>query len=130
MDQKTETTEGAEQILAGFPFFGLNSQAMRWTLWPMEFWFHWQADVLKTATPAAAEWMTRRREGAEAALQALERLCACHDAREVSKIQTEWVEDEQKRLEQDMRALGTTFAWASEFAKASSRLTRPEAASR
>ncbi|HUK11253.1 MAG TPA: hypothetical protein VLX09_25530 [Stellaceae bacterium] len=131
MDKPEEVTERGAPAL---PFFGdvgnFNGQAMRWAIWPLEFWLQWQADLLRAAQPAAADWMARRREGTEAALKALERLCACHDARDVSKIHNEWMEDEAKRLESDMRSVGVAFTWPHQFAKlsgAAAQMERPPA---
>ena len=101
MDQKSA------ESTAGFPFLpGFNGPAMQWAFWPMQLWLQWQADVLKAVAPQTTDWMKRRREGTEAALHALEQLCACHNVAEASKVQNEWFEDEAKRLEKDMRALG------------------------
>jgi hypothetical protein len=100
MDRKT--AEGT----AGFPFLpGFNGGAVHWVVWPMQLWLQWQADVLKAMAPRTTDWMKRRREGTEAALRALEQLCACHNVAEASKVQNEWFEDEAKRLESDVRAL-------------------------
>lgn len=122
MDKQAQTEECAERARAAFPLFNaFNGQAVRLAVWPMELWLQWQADMLRAAAPAAAEWMTRRREGTAVALKTLERLSACQDVKEVSRIQSEWVEDETKRLETDMRALGgLSFLWSREPAKAGS----------
>ncbi len=62
--------------------------------------------------------MKRRRERTEAALHALEQFCACHNVAEASKVQNEWFEDEAKRLEKDMRALGdSTLLFSRESPK-------------
>lgn len=110
MDKRTQAAAGgAGREVAGFPVFnGFNGQAMRLAVWPVELWLQWQADMLKAVAPAMADWVTRRREGTEAALHALERLCACEDIADASTIQTEWIEGEAKRLETDMRALTGT----------------------
>ena len=103
----------------------LNGSAMRMTLWPAELWLQWQSDMLKAAAPAAAEWMSRRRDGAEAALQAIQRLCACESANDVARIQNEWMAEEAKRLESDFRSLASANPWG---AKAGRRATSHEAA--
>jgi len=96
-----------------------NGTVMRWTIWPMQFWLQWQADMLKAFAPTTTDWLGRRREGTEAALHALERLCACHNVADASKVQNEWIEDEAKRLESDMRALSNSaLLWSREAAKA------------
>ena len=93
MDKHPPNVGGVERTLAGFPFFkGFNGQAMRLATWPIDFWLQWQADMLKAAAPATADWIARRCEGTEAALRALERLTACQDVEDASKIQGEWIE--------------------------------------
>src|SRR5579883_1688588 len=82
----------SDESLAGSDFLpGFNGAAMQWALWPMQFWLQWQANMLKAVAPTTAEWMERRRQGTEAALHALDRLCACHSAAEASKVQSEWL---------------------------------------
>lgn len=132
MNKQTRTMEGVERGLVGFPFFhGFNVQTMRLAVWPMELWLQWQADVLKAAAPAAADWMTRRREGTEAALQTLARLNACHDIKDASEIQNEWIEGETKRLESDMRALSSpALFWPWQTAKAGRNAAHTERAPR
>jgi hypothetical protein len=120
MNNPAQTDECVPRVTVGFPLFNaFNGQAIRLAVWPMELWLQWQADLLKAAAPATAEWLTRRREGTAAALETLERLGTCQDIKEVSRIQSEWVEDETKRLETDMRVLGgLSFLWPREAAKA------------
>jgi len=122
--------EGAEHGLPTLPLFGdgvgFNVQAMRWASWPIEYWLQLQADMLRDA----ADWIARRREGTEAALRALEGLCACRDARDASKIQSGWIEDEAKRLESDMRSLGVAFAWPHEIPGSRSNIAETKIPSR
>ncbi len=109
--------------ISGIPFLPeFNGAAMQWAIWPMQFWLQWQADMLKAVAPTATDWMMRRREGTEAALHALEQLCACHNVAEASKVQNEWFEDEAKRLESDMRALGNSTLL---FSREASKTSRP-----
>jgi hypothetical protein len=109
----------AKEGTAGFAFLpDFDGTAMRWAIWPMQFWLQWQADMLKALAPTTTDWLGRRREGTEAALHALEQLCACHNVADASKIQNEWIEDEAKRLESDMRALSNSaLLWSRETAK-------------
>jgi hypothetical protein len=105
MDKRARPPAGAGPSASGLPLFkGFNPEAMRLAMWPVELWLQWQADMLRSAAPAMADWVARRREGTEAALHALERLCTCEDMADASKIQSEWIEEETKRLETDMRA--------------------------
>jgi len=118
MEKQFQTTE-ALKGLAEFPFFyGFNNQAMRMSLWPIQLWLQWQTGMLKAAEQATTEWMVRRREGAEAALHTLERLTACEDPKDASAIQSEWIEQETKRLESDWRALGAQALFWRETAEA------------
>jgi hypothetical protein len=119
MDQKS--AEGT----AGFPFLpGFNGATMQWAVWPMQLWLQWQWGMLNAIAPTTTDWVTRRREGTEAALRALERLCACHNVAEASKVQNEWFEDEAKRLESDMRALSNS---ALLFSQETAKTNRPTA---
>jgi hypothetical protein len=115
MEKTVDPADRAGRSAYDFPFFnGFNSQAMRLACWPVEMWLQWQAEMLRAAAPAAVEWLARRREGTAAALQALEQLCTCERAEEASRIQSQWFEDERKRLESDLRALsGPAVFWPS-----------------
>lgn len=128
MDKQAKAAEGIQR--SGFPFFnGFNGQAMRVALWPMELWLQWQAYMLKAAAPVTAEWLARRREGAESAAEALQRLCACEDAEGAAKIQNDWISDETKRLESDLRCLGgSALIWPRETVKAAPQTRRPDQA--
>lgn len=98
---------------------------MRMALWPAELWLQWQADMLKAAAPMAAEWMNRRRDGTQAALQAIHQLCACDSANDMVRVQKEWMAEEAKRLESDFRSLTSANL---EAAKAGRRASHHEAA--
>jgi hypothetical protein len=119
MDQKSAESMTGFALLTGF-----NGTAMRWAFWPMQLWLQWQADMLKAVAPTTADWITRRREGTEAALHALEQLCACHNVADASKVQNEWIEDEAKRLESDMRAFSDS---AVLFSREAAKTSRPAA---
>jgi hypothetical protein len=107
MEQQNQTMT-AFKSWAELPYvYGFNNQAMRMSLWPIQLWLQWQTGMLKAAEQVTGEWMVRRREGAEAALHAVERLTACQDPKDAPAIQSEWIEQETKRLESDWRALGT-----------------------
>jgi hypothetical protein len=123
MSKRAQAPSGEQSVAALPPFKGFNGEAVRIAVWPMELWLQWQADLLKSAGPALAGWMARRQEGTEAALHALEQLCACEDFAAASRIQSEWIADETRRLETDLRALGGaaligTRAATAEAAKA------------
>jgi hypothetical protein len=104
MDRQARSTQIFEKTFAAFPTF--NSYAARMMLWPVQAWLHLQSDMLDAAAPAAAAWITRRRQGTAAALQALDKLSKCKDMKDASQVQSEWLADETKRIEADMRAVG------------------------
>ena len=111
--------QGVETMFAALPAF--NGSAARMMLWPIEAWLHLQSEVLNAAAPAAAEWIDRRREGTAAALQTIEKLTRCKDAQEASQIQSEWMREETKRLEADVRALGDQTLLLTRAAEKASR---------
>ena len=122
--RETRTTETS--IFAAFPAF--NGDVARTMLWPIETWLRLQAEMLNAASPATADWVARRREGTADALNAIEKLCKCKDFQDASKVQTEWLKDESKRLEADLRALSdqtATFARAAQKAAQQGAAARP-----
>jgi len=75
-----------------------------WTR-PMETWFQWQSDMLKDAELVAAGWFERRREDAQATLEAFTKLSHCHDLGKVASIQGDWFDGSVKRLSSEFEAL-------------------------
>jgi hypothetical protein len=135
MDKAREIAERVPRGASEFTFFDgfntFNSQAMRFFTWPVEMWLQWEAELLRAAQPAASDWLTRRREGVESALAALERLCAAERAEEATRIQSEWFEDERKRLDADWRALAApALIWPKPPAPAMQRAPRTKAPQR
>lgn len=72
---------------------------------PFEIWLRWQADMLKAAEPVTARWLERRREGTEAALEAIEKLAGCRDLSDAASIQRDWLDGTMKRWSSDIEAL-------------------------
>lgn len=72
---------------------------------PFEIWLRWQADMLKAAEPVTTGWLERRREGTEAALEAIEKLAACRDLSEAASIHSDWLDGAMKRLNSDIEVL-------------------------
>jgi len=107
MTKETKASETVFRMPGDF-----NGSTMRLALWPAQLWLQWQSDMLKSTAPAAAEWMSRRRDGAEAALEAIHRLCACESANDMARVQNEWMAEEAKRLESDFRSLAGANPWA------------------
>lgn len=88
---------------------------------PFEFWLRCQHDVLTAVEPAAKGWLERRREGAEAMLEAIEKLASCGDLSDVASVQRQWLEGAMKRLESDFRALGEQAVVFSQEAVSATR---------
>lgn len=88
MQNQVGPAEAAQQAQnTSLPQQAFGWHGMRSALLPVELWLQWQADVLKVAAPAAADWMARRREETEATLSAVQQLCACEDPKEAARIQ-------------------------------------------
>lgn len=130
MEKQANAAEAADSGMVSFPFLtGFNGSAMRMAVWPIEFWLRWQADLFQSAAPATADWMARRCEGSEFALQALQRLCACGDAQEAAKVQSDWVADETERLERDFRLMTSAVAfWPQASVRAGRQIAQIERA--
>lgn len=106
MDQQTRTTHAPRPNEPWFAYLnGFSGSTMRMATWPIELWLRWQADMLNALAPATTEWIARRRQGTESALRALEQLGNCTDASEYAKIQSDWAQEQAKRLEADFRFL-------------------------
>ena len=71
---------------------------------PFEAWLRCQAGILRAAQPATAGWIERRRAGATAMLDAIERLALCKDWEEAAAIHRRWIEDSMKRFDIELHA--------------------------
>ncbi len=104
MTTKTRKTENTtDRPIADTPAFDGSITAM--IGWPIEAWLRCQAGMIKAATPVASGWIERRREGANAALDAIERLATCNDLQEAASVHREWLEGSMKRLDADLHAI-------------------------
>jgi hypothetical protein len=65
-----------------------------------------QAGMLAALNDAAANWVTRRREEAEAARDTVEKLAGCRDANEFMSLYGEWMRGTMQRLSDDLGMLG------------------------
>ena len=119
----TKEEEGASGgAPASFP--GVDARMTRMMAWPVELWLRSQADMIKAAEPVATGWLERRREDAEAALRALERLSTCPGLSDAATVQREWLDGAMRRLEADMRALtGPATFWSHETITAAREAT-------
>lgn len=121
MDRQTRQAHGTTaDIFSAFPAF--NGSTARLMLWPLQTWLQLQSDALNTVAPAAAEWMNRRREGTAAAIEAIERLSKSKDVQEAAKVQSDWMKEETKRLEADVRAVTDQTALFVRVMETASRL--------
>jgi hypothetical protein len=72
---------------------------------PLQVCLRLQADLLRATEPFSAEWLERRREGVDAALEALEKLTRCTDLAEAASVQRAWFDGTIKRLNSDIEAM-------------------------
>ncbi len=110
----TKKEEGISRgAVVSFPDF--DAPMMRMIAWPVQLWLRSQADMIKAAEPVATGWLERRREDAEATLQALGRLSARPGLSDAATIQREWLDGVMRRLEADITALtGPATFWSHE----------------
>jgi len=95
---------------------------------PFEMWLRWHNDMLKAVEPVTLGWLERRREGAGAALEALEKMVRCTDVGEAASIQREWVDGAIKRLTSDIATLTEqTMALSQEAVAVARHATQPAA---
>jgi len=65
-----------------------------------------QANMFATLNHTAANWVTRRREEAESARDAVEKLANCRDANEFMSAYGDWMQGTMQRLSDDLAMLG------------------------
>ncbi len=65
-----------------------------------------QASALDHLDSLTQDWLARRRQGTEAALEAARKLCGCKDPAEMSSVCGEWMTGSAERLADDARAFG------------------------
>lgn len=72
--------------------------------WPVEVWLRCQTGLLDIAQPAAAGWIERRRDAANAAIDTFEKLSRCSDLREAASIHRAWFEGTMKQIDSELHA--------------------------
>lgn len=97
------------------------SSMTRLMVWPVETWLRCQAGMLKAVQPAASGWIARRREGATAVLNTVEKLAKCNDLQEAASIHRDWIEGTLQRLDSDFHALADHAVALSHEAMAATR---------
>lgn len=99
----TKAVKSASPAPGFFPF--PDRQAAKMMLWPAEYVLRLQADALCAGGVALKDWLDRRREGADAVLEAWDKLAACHDAQTAAAIHQSWLDGAMKRLALDIDAM-------------------------
>jgi len=115
-----------EKATATFPF--PDETVTHMVSWPVEAWLRCQAGILKAAQPATTGWLERRRAGATAALEAVERLALCRDWQEAASIHRGWVEESMKRLDSDLQAFGEQALTIAQEAMSATRFVAQSSA--
>jgi len=88
---------------------------------PLQICLRLQADLIKAAQPLTADWLERRREGTDAALEVLEKLMRCTDLAEATAIQRDWFDATIRRLNSDIGALTAHLIVGSKETAAATR---------
>ena len=115
-----------EKMAATFPY--PDETVTRMVSGPVEAWLRCQAGILKAVQPLATGWIERRRAGATAALETVERLALCRDWQEAAAIQRSWVEESMKRLDSDLQAFGEQALTIAQEAMSATRFAAQSSA--
>jgi hypothetical protein len=123
MPAKTLKTERALNTAEGYfaDLMRFDGSIAQLVTRPLEICLRLQADLLKSAQPLTMDWLERRREGTDAALEALYKLTRCTDLAEAASVQREWFDGAVKRLNSDVAALTEQLIARSEEAVAATR---------
>ncbi len=127
MTSKTRRTDsGIETAEATVNAIGSESVAVEGAVTqilcgPVDAWLRCQASMLKAIEPAAANWIERRRDAANATLDAWEKLASCNDLNELAAIQRGWLDGAMKRFDADLHALADHAAALSHEAMSATR---------
>jgi hypothetical protein len=77
------------------------------------------------------DWLARRRQGTEAALETARKLCGCKEPAEISSVCGEWMTGSAERLADDARALGErTMKMLQDMAEAATAPAAADAAAK
>ena len=99
--------------------------------WPMEVWLRCQSGLLDVAQPAAAGWIERRRDAANAAIDTFEKLSRCSDLQEAASIHRAWFEGTMKQIDSELHAFADhAVALSREAMSATRYAARPAAGDR
>ncbi len=119
--ENTEERQISGAATPGIDVSPLDSSVTRMIGWPVEAWLRCQANMLKAAEPAAAGWIERRRDGANAVLNTFEKLAKCNDLQEAVSIHRDWFEGTMRRLDSDLHAIADQAVALSQEAMAATR---------
>ncbi|MGB8274066.1 MAG: hypothetical protein WCF16_02220 [Alphaproteobacteria bacterium] len=64
-----------------------------------------QAEILNGIEAMMSDWVKRRRQGNDAAIQAVEKMCACKDVNDMLVAYCDWLGGSVRRLSEDTAAL-------------------------
>lgn len=108
---RVEAEEAPRSSLADF--MRPDGHTMHALVWPMEFWLRYQSDMLKALEPLAGHWLQRRREGLEAAVNAVERIAAAPNLADGIAAQHAWIDGAMQRLGADLKEMsGPAMLWS------------------
>ncbi len=129
--RKTATRSETSAFARALPI--LDEETSRLASWPLTYGLRIQSDFLKATEAALSGWLQRRREGADAALEAMEKLIACRDPGEAISIHSEWFNGAVGRAALELQAMTqqalALSQWSGNGAPEAARGTAPDAAS-
>jgi hypothetical protein len=76
----------------------------------LEAWFEAQTELLASIDTLSHDWLRRRREGLDAAREAVARLSRCRDPAEMFRAQQDWFEGVLRRAQSDITAVNNGIA--------------------
>jgi hypothetical protein len=99
------TTTRKGQPFDIFSAFTETSAAPQIAARQIDSWLKAQAEVLNGLETISDEWLKRRREGNEAAIEAVEKMCGCKDVNDMLVVYFDWLGGSVRRLTEDASAM-------------------------
>jgi Phasin protein. len=120
--EKAKNSQPTDLFAALIDNAGLPQAAVR----QADQWLRAHQDFLNGFERVAQDWLKRRRESNDEALEAVERMCGCTDVGEMLVVYSDWLGGSLRRLSEDAAALNeqclamatSTFAAGAAQAKA------------
>jgi hypothetical protein len=91
-------------------------------------WLKAQAEVLNGLEAITDEWLKRRREGNEAAIEAVEKMCSCKDVNDMLVVYFDWLGGSVRRLTEDASAMSERYVSLAARAVSAGQAAAAEAA--